>query len=124
MNQKGTDYKLILATDLIVYLMYLMTGDKDNREEVIKETLNNWSSRLEFQRNMAEKKLALEASKENVDLPIDVAEILISAHNIEKTMLKGEFKSYIRKLIIDSINAAKMKDNLNKTLDQAVKKEQ
>lgn len=124
MNQKGIEYKLILATDLIVYLMYLMTGDKQDREDIIKETLNNWSSRLEFQRNMAEKKLALEASKENADLPIDVAEILINAHNIEKTMLKGEFKSYIRKLIIDSINAAKMKDNLNKTLDQAVKKEQ
>jgi len=123
MNQTDLEYKFLLSNDLVVYLMYLLTKNEDNKEEIIRKILNDWSSRLEFQKNMMQKKLALKTSEENPDLPSDVAEILINAHNIEKTILKGEFKSQIRKIILESIEAAtKNKDNFEKQMDKVLKK--
>jgi len=123
MNQNDLEYKFLLSNDLVVYLMYLLSKNADNKEEIIREILNDWSSRLEFQKNIMERKLALKTSEENPELPSDVAEILISAHNIEKTMLKGEYKSQIRKVILESIKAAsKNKDNLERQMDKALKK--
>jgi hypothetical protein len=114
MDQKTLEYKFLLANDLVVYLMYLLSNGKEDRDQCIRETLNDWSSRLEFQKQIAEKKLAIETCKEHDDLPVDVAEILISAHNVHKSMLKGEFKTEIRNLIIGALTALKDKEKIDK----------
>jgi hypothetical protein len=99
-----------------------MVGDKDNQEEEVKEILNNWSSRLEYQRKISQKKLAIETCKDNQDLTEDVAEILIDAHNTEKVMIKGKFKTDIRNLIIGALQAVKdNKNNLEKQIQRTLK---
>jgi len=113
MDQKTLEYKFLLANDLIVYLMYLLSNGKIDRGQHIREILNDWSSRLEFQKKIAEKKLAIETCKDHNDLPIDVAEILIVAHNIHRSMLKGEFKTEIRNLILGALTALKEKERID-----------
>ena len=120
MDQKTLEYKFLLANDLVVYLMYLLSNGKEDRDQCIRETLNDWSSRLEFQKQIAEKRLAIETSKENDDLPVDVAEILIGAHNVHKSMLKGEFKTEIRNLIFGALSALKEKEIVDKLAKQIV----
>ena len=120
MDQKTLEYKFLLANDLVVYLMYLLSNGKEDRDQCIRETLNDWSSRLEFQKHIAQKRLAIETSKENDDLPVDVAEILIGAHNIHKSMLKGEFKTEIRNLIFGALSALKEKEKVDKLPKQVI----
>lgn len=120
MDQKTLEYKFLLANDLVVYLMYLLSNGKEDRDQCIRETLNDWSSRLEFQKQIAEKRLAIETSKENDDLPVDVAEILIGAHNVHKSMLKGEFKTEIRNLIFGALSALKEKEKVDKLSKQII----
>jgi len=121
MDQKTLEYKFLLANDLVVYLMYLISNGKEDRDQYIRETLNDWSSRLEFQKQIAEKKLAIETCKDHNDLPVDVAEILIGAHNIHKSMIKGEFKTEIRNLILGALSALKDKERIDKLAKDIVK---
>jgi hypothetical protein len=102
--------KYAFACDLSVYLICIILNNipKEDHAIAIEKIMNNWSERIETARLEIIKQYAPKiAEEQNVEL--DVASIIIDAHNIEGKMIKGEFKKEIREMMIKNIIPTEVK---------------
>jgi hypothetical protein len=109
-NQTAQQVKYTFACDLAVYLTCIILNNipKEDHQIAIEKVMNNWSQRIEKTRLEILNKIAPQVAQEQ-GVEVDVAAVLIDAHNIEGKMLKGEFKKEIRELMLKTIVAPQIK---------------
>ena len=102
--QTPQEIKYAFSCDLIIYLTSIILSNipKEDHEPVIQKIMNNWSQRIEIARTEILKQFAPQVAAEQ-NMELDVATIMVDAHNIESKMLKGEFKKEARELIIKTL---------------------
>lgn len=101
MQVSESQYKFNLSIDLIYFLVNILLRDSDNKIEMINLLMEKWSNRItENQRH-----LNVEESKkiaEEIDCEVDVASIILSAHQTEEKMLRNEFSDQLKKILINT----------------------
>ena len=98
-------FKLALATDLVIYMIQLWTQNSTKEETVsmVTRLMNQWSERVGGNADYMKQQIATQMTEQNEEMTEDVALILLDVSNIENTMMKGEFKSQMRKAIFKGI---------------------
>jgi hypothetical protein len=108
--QTPQEVKYTFVCDLAVYLTCIILNNipKEDHQIAIEKIMNNWSQRIEQTRIEILKKLAPQLAQDQ-GMEVDVAAVIIDAHNVEGKMLKGEVKKEIRELMLKTIVAPQAK---------------
>jgi len=102
MEISESQYKFNLALDMIYYLTKLILYNHPNKAEMVSEIINKWDARVTNSLG----KIRLDQARqlaESENIPLDVASIIISAHQSEIHILKREFKDAVKKIIINTL---------------------
>lgn len=97
-----SQYKYNLAVDLIYYLMANLIQNHPNKIEMVQQVMRKWDARVTTNlRKVNVEKAHKYAEKHKVEL--DVAAILLSAHQQEVNILKKEFADQITQVLINTM---------------------
>ena len=102
MDFTETQYKFNLAIDVIYYLISLLLKDRSNKIEMVDQIIDKWDARIDRSFRI----LKIEASRKMAseeDMPVDVASILSSTKDLHVTILKREFKTQLKSLLVAAI---------------------
>ena len=102
MDISESQYKFNLALDMIYYLTKLILYNHPNKAEMVSDLINKWDARINQNLNRIRHKEGM-ALADREDMPVDVANIVISAHQSEVHILKHEFKEAVKKVIINAL---------------------
>lgn len=97
-----SQYKYNLAIDLIYYLMTNLIQNHPNKIEMVQHVMQKWDARIT--QNL--RKVNVEESKsyaEKHDVEIDVASIILSAHQEEVQVLRKEFLDQTTQILINTM---------------------
>ena len=106
MNVSEEQFKLALATDLIIFLVHIWTHGNDQKIKMINELMNKWSERIEGSSNNMKVQIAEQIADQSEETTKDVAMILLDANNIHNTIVKGEFKTQMREAILKGMEVS------------------
>jgi len=96
-------FKLALATDLVIYMIQIMTYNSTDQVKVINDIMNAWSQRVEKSADGMKKQIAQQMAKSDEDMSEDVAMIILEVNNTENKLMKGEFKTQMREAIFKGL---------------------
>jgi len=102
MEISESQYKFNLALDMIYYLTKIVLYNHPNKAELVSHLIDKWDVRINQNLSRIRNDQAKKLSKKE-DIPIDVASVIISAHQAEINVLKGEFKDAVKKIIINTM---------------------
>ena len=103
MNISEEQFKLALATDLIVYMIKVWTKNSNNQNEIVDNLLDAWIERIEKGAYYMKKQIAQQMIEVSEDMTEDIAMILLDISNIENNIIKDEFKNQMRESILKGL---------------------
>ena len=101
MDITESQYKFNLSIDMIYFLTNLLLRNAPNKVEMVSHIVEKWNARVSTNVRQFLIQEAQKYAKEN-DVPVDVAAVIISAHQTEVQMLRKEFCDELKKVLINT----------------------
>lgn len=112
MDVTESQYKFNLAIDAIYYLTNLLLRNTPNKVEMVGHLISKWDARVTQNLRQIQIREAQKYAEEN-QVGLDVASVIISAHQAEVHILRKEFADQLKQILINTF-LQEMKDEEQK----------